>query len=334
MVKRLMTILIYFLPFIIGTCIINIMLNLLFNIRYDSDDKELFDIISMNEKVTTSSSLTDPIGWMKWLRHIYHSKNYIQLLDALAQRDKFLSKHLKEHLQTYQEGVQRDFTDFLIKYSSNSKSGSVASHSNLEMILMDMIFAGTETTLTALEWMVVYLIHWPEYQDKLFNDILENTGKGRYPGLRDRYKLHFVQAFIHEALRFSSFVPLNVPHKTLADEKFDFYSIPKGTTVFYNFWAIHHDEKEFQEPDTFNPHRWIDDDGNFRNSKSFILFSVGKRACLGENLARSELFLFLTRLVRDFKILAEPNVPLPELDGVIGTVLVPVPFKATFHSRE
>ena len=111
----------------------------------------------MNAKLTSSSSPTDAIGWMKWFKHIYHSKKYLQLLDAFAQRDKFLSKHLKEHLQTYKEGVQRDFTDFLIKYSVNRKTGSVASHSHLEMILANMVFAGTETILTALEWMVVIM---------------------------------------------------------------------------------------------------------------------------------------------------------------------------------
>ena len=120
----------------------------------------------------------------------------------------------------------------------------------------------------------------------MLNDILKNTENGIYPYLKDKYKLHFVQAFIQEALRFSSFVTINGPHKTLIDEKLDSYNIPKETTVIYNFWAIHHDEEILEKPNTLDPHRWIDDGGNFQNSKSFILFSAGKRACLGENLAR------------------------------------------------
>ena len=128
--------------------------------------------------------------------------------DAIAKRDKYLSKYLKEHFHTYKEGLKRDFTDYLIELSRHNEHASIASESDLEMILTDMIFAGTESTVTALQWMVVYLIHWPKYQDRLLTDILKNTETGRYPCLKDKTKLHFVQAFTHEALRFSSFVPM------------------------------------------------------------------------------------------------------------------------------
>ena len=191
---------------VIGTSIINIMFNMLFNIRYNPDDKELVDIMSMNNQVTSSFTFNDPTAWMKWLRHVYPTQNYLLVKDAIAKRDKYLSKYLKEHFQTYKEGVKRDFTDYLIELSRHNKHSSIANESDLEMILTDMIFAGTESTMTALQWMVVYLIHWPEYQDRLLNDILKNTETGRYPCLKDKPKLHFVQAFTQEVLRFSSFV--------------------------------------------------------------------------------------------------------------------------------
>lgn len=318
---------------VIGTSIINIMFNMLFNIRYNPDDKELVDIMSMNNQVTSSFTFNDPTAWMKWLRHVYPTQNYLLVKDAIAKRDKYLSKYLKEHFQTYKEGVKRDFTDYLIELSRHNKHSSIANESDLEMILTDMIFAGTESTMTALQWMVVYLIHWPEYQDRLLNDILKNTETGRYPCLKDKPKLHFVQAFTQEVLRFSSFVPMCPPHKTMADEKVDSYVIPEGTTVFYNIWAIHQQEEHFPYPKKFNPDRWLSKDGHFQNSKSLMIFSVGKRACLGETSARTQMFLFLTRLIRDFKILPEPNIPLPELGGVIAVGISPKPFKVIFRSR-
>lgn len=308
------------------------MLNVLFDVRYDADDKELASIITMNDQIMTSLVPTDLNARLKWLRHIYPTKNYLQLKDAIARRDTFISKHLKEHLQTYKQGVKRDFTDYIIQNSNQNKDVFISS-SDLEMILADMIFGGTETSLTALRWMIVYLLHWPEYQDELFNDIVKNTNSGRYPGVKEKYKLHSVQAFIHEALRFSSFFPINAPHKTIVDENVCSYNIPKGTTVFYNIWAIHHQEDIFESPWKFNPHRWLDNNGSFHNSKSFMLFSAGTRACLGENLARTEIFLFLTRLVRDFKILAEPNVSLPDLEGIVGGTILPKEFNVTFESR-
>ena len=308
------------------------MLNVLFDVRYNADDEELASIIAMNNQIILSLVPTDLNARLRWVRHIYPTKNYLQLKDAIARRDTFISKHLKEHQQTYKQGVKRDFTDYIIQNRNQNKDLSI-SNSDLEMILADMILGGTETSLTALRWMIVYLLHWPEYQDELFNDILKTTNNGRYPGLKDKYELHFVQAFIHEALRFSSFFPINVPHKTIVDENVCSYNIPKGTTVFYNIWAIHHQEDIFENPLKFNPHRWLDNNGSFHNSKSFMLFSPGTRACLGENLARNEIFLFLTRLVRDFKILAEPNVPLPDLEGIVGGTILPKEFNVTFESR-
>ena len=143
------------------------------------------------------------------MRHIYPAKNYLQLKDAIAQRDTFISKHLKEHLQIYKQGVRRDFIDYIIQNRNQNKAVPVSDR-DLEMILADMIFGRTKTSLTALRWMIIYLLQWPEYQDELFNDILKNKNNGRYPNLKDKYKLHFIQAFIHEALRFSSFVPIRI----------------------------------------------------------------------------------------------------------------------------
>lgn len=64
------------------------------------------------------------------------------------------------------------------------------------------------------------------------------------------------------------------------------------------------------------------------------MFSAGHRACLGEYLARSEIFLFVTILIRDFKILPESNVPLPDLEGIVGGTIIPMQFNAVFELRE
>ena len=320
--------------FPVGCCVINIMLNVLLGVQYDADNEELASIITVNNNIISSLVPSDLNARLKWLRHIYPTKNYLQLKENIVRRDKFISKHLKAHLETYKQEVRRDFTEHMIQNRHQNKNVSFVSDSDLEMILADMIFVGTESTLTALAWIIVYLLHWSEYEDELLNDILKNTDTGRYPGLKDQQKLHFVQAFIHEAFRFSSLIPINAPHKTTLDEKFCSYSFPKGTTVFYNIWAIHNQEDVFENPLKFNPHRWLDNNGYFQKSKSYLMFSAGHRACLGEYLARSEIFLFVTRLIRDFKILPESNVPLPDLEGIVGGTIIPMQSNAVFELRE
>ncbi|KAH7680062.1 CBN-CYP-33C11 protein, partial [Aphelenchoides avenae] len=57
----------------------------------------------------------------------------------------------------------------------------------------------------------------------------------------------------------------------------------------------------FPEPNRFNPDRFIDEHGSLKRADEVIAFSVGKRQCLGESLARMELFLFVANIFNQFK---------------------------------
>ncbi|KFV39060.1 Cytochrome P450 2J6, partial [Tyto alba] len=72
-----------------------------------------------------------------------------------------------------------------------------------------------------------------------------------------------------------------------------------GTVMITNLTSVMFDKNEWETPDAFNPEHFLKD-GQFRKRESFMPFSVGKRACLGEALARSELFLFFTALLQKF----------------------------------
>lgn len=60
--------------------------------------------------------------------------------------------------------------------------------------------------------------------------------------------------------------------------------------------------KAFPEPEKFKPERFLDEAGNLRKIDEFIPFSLGKRVCLGESLARAELFLIIANLFHKFKV--------------------------------
>ncbi|CDW58849.1 p450 domain containing protein [Trichuris trichiura] len=87
------------------------------------------------------------------------------------------------------------------------------------------------------------------------------------------------------------------------------YDLPEGSIVVANLWKINRDPKYFDEPEKFMPERFIQEDGSFNDdlTKKLAAFSVGKRKCIGEKIARDELFLLITNLVRTFKV----RLPLP-----------------------
>jgi len=101
-------------------------------------------------------------------------------------------------------------------------------------------------------------------------------------------------------------------------------------------WAVHNDPKLWDEPKKFKPERHLDSDGNFIKSKHVIPFSVGPRYCLGEQLAKMELFLFLTSMVQKFEFLPNPDDDtLPEIENIAtgGQFCAPSLYKVVAKER-
>ncbi|XP_052570466.1 vitamin D 25-hydroxylase isoform X4 [Peromyscus californicus insignis] len=96
----------------------------------------------------------------------------------------------------------------------------------------------------------------------------------------------------------------------------------QGTTVITNLYSVHFDEKYWKDPDIFYPERFLDNSGCFTRKEAFIPFSLGRRHCLGEQLARMEMFLFFTALLQQFH-LHFPHELVPNLKPRLGMTLQP-----------
>jgi len=112
----------------------------------------------------------------------------------------------------------------------------------------------------------------------------------------------FFNAFMQEVLRDSSIVPQGVEHCTTQRVKLGKYILEPNTTVTLNQYHIHHDPRYWRYPDEFNPHNFLDEAGNFKCPQQFMPFGYGSRVCIGQNLAKVELFVFLTRIIQTYKI--------------------------------
>ncbi|MBN3304571.1 CP2J6 protein, partial [Amia calva] len=105
-----------------------------------------------------------------------------------------------------------------------------------------------------------------------------------------------------------------------------------GTAVFAILTSVLFDKSEWQTPDSFNPEHFLDSQGNFVRREAFMPFSAGKRVCLGEQLARMELFLFFSRFLQKFSFSSPPGIE-PSLDGQIGGTRSPFPYKICVNPR-
>nr|XP_021514931.1 cytochrome P450 2J6-like [Meriones unguiculatus] len=212
-----------------------------------------------------------------------------------------VSRMIDSHRKDWNPAEPRDFIDaFLTEMTKYpDKTATSFNEENLICSTLDLFFAGTETTSTTLRWALLFMTLNPDMQEKVQAEIDKVIGHDRQPRTDDRESMPYTNAVIHEVLRMGNIVPLSVPREVTADSTFTGFHLPKGTMILPNLTALHRDPKEWTTPAIFNPEHFLEN-GQFKKKESFLPFSVGKRACLGEQLARSELFIFFTTLMQKF----------------------------------
>ncbi|XP_072017224.1 cytochrome P450 2U1-like [Amphiura filiformis] len=123
-------------------------------------------------------------------------------------------------------------------------------------------------------------------------------------------------------------------HAAAEDTTLFGYAIPKGTMFIANIWGVHNDPDTWPNPDKFDPGRFLDGNGHLVENKDLIPFSAGRRICLGENLARIEIFLFITHILHQFELSVPEGEPGPSLEGIFAFNYSTKPFKMTAKKRD
>ncbi|XP_069753816.1 vitamin D 25-hydroxylase isoform X4 [Narcine bancroftii] len=203
---------------------------------------------------------------------------------------------------------------------------------NLIFTVGELIIAGTETTTNALRWAILFMALYPNIQEKVHQEIDTIVGKNQIPSLENKSQMPYTEAVLHEVLRYCNIAPLGIFRATTKNTVVRGYSIPKGTTVITNLYSVHFDEKYWSSPDLFCPERFLDKNGQFVKKEAFVPFSIGRRHCLGEQLARMEFFLFFTMLLQRFQIHFPPG-SIPNLKPKLGMTLQPHPYLISADRR-
>jgi cytochrome P450 family 2 subfamily U polypeptide 1 len=172
---------------------------------------------------------------------------------------------------------------------------------------------------------------------RILHEEIDNIiGRDGSPKLSDKKDLPILEAFTSEVLRMSYVTPLAIPHKTTNGTSLGGYLIPKGTMVIVNLWSLHHDALIWKDPFKFDPARFLDEDGKYVQPPGgdLLPFSAGPRGCMGEVLARSELFLFLSHLLQRFQFETLSGCKAPSLEGLgCGTIIHPPSYRVSVKSR-
>ncbi|TFK73144.1 cytochrome P450 [Pluteus cervinus] len=212
---------------------------------------------------------------------------------------------------------------------------------NLKSVLGVFYSAGVESTLASLSTFVLAMVLHPEVQKTAQRAIVEAVGDNRLPEFDDIQSIPYLQALVKEVFRWQPAIPLAIPHTTTADDYYQGYFIPKGSTVIGNAWAILQDESIFGE-DThlFKPERFLTEDGTMLNPSvpnPDVAFGFGRRACPGRFLAERLIIITAASLLHCFeisKVKAKDETEIsPVVEYTTGMISYPKPFACDFKVR-
>ncbi|XP_006879804.1 PREDICTED: cytochrome P450 2J2-like [Elephantulus edwardii] len=310
--------------FKINNAVSNIICSITFGERFEYEDARFQELLKLlDEAICLEARLCC---------HLYNSfpsimyflpGSHQKLIQHWGKLKLFVSHVIENHKKDWNPDEPRDFIDaYLTEMTKTDNATSSFDEENLVCSTLDLFLAGTETTSTTLRWALLHMAMNPEIQEKVQAEIDSVLGQSQQPSIADRDHMPYTNAVIHEVQRMGNILPMNLPREVTTDTTVAGYYLPKGTVILTNLTALHRDPKEWATPDTFNPEHFLEN-GQFKKRESFLPFSVGKRVCLGEQLAKTELFIFFTSFLQKFTFRAPPNEKL-SLKSRVSVTLSPV----------
>ncbi|KAJ1170485.1 hypothetical protein NDU88_002361 [Pleurodeles waltl] len=306
----------------INSSVSNVICAITFGDRFDYQDPEFQEILhiignmsKLHETLTAQLYNVFP----QIMKHFPGSHQ--QLFRYQNILEMFIRKSVLKHRDNWNPSEPRDFIDCYLTEIEKFKDdpSSCFDEDNLVQSTLDLFLAGTETTSATLQWAILYMAKYTHIQEKVQEEIDRVLGHARQPLMENRKSMPYTNAVIHEVQRFSNIVSIGVPRLTTNDATVGGFHLPKGTIVIPNFTSLLFDQNEWKTSDTFNPENFLEN-VEFQKREAFVPFSLGNRVCLGEQLAKMELFLYFTSLLQRFSFKAPKDVQL----GVGNLMSVPL----------
>jgi long-subunit acyl-CoA synthetase (AMP-forming)/cytochrome P450 len=212
------------------------------------------------------------------------------------------------------ENPENDLLSMLIA-ARDEQSGEVMDDEQLKDELMMLLVMGHMTTAMAITWTWHLLARHPDVDDRVRAEIATVVG-GRPPELRDVAELTYTRRVIEETLRLypPSWVLSRVARE---DDAIGGYRIPAGAVVQLSPWVTHRRPELWDDPERFDPDRFLPERAAARPRFSYYPFGGGPRVCIARDLALLELPLILATVAQAYRLRAVPGRRVAPLTGIV-----------------
>ncbi|KAL5546608.1 hypothetical protein UlMin_006295 [Ulmus minor] len=232
--------------------------------------------------------------------------------------DALLTKMIEEHeLNAHERKGKPDVLDIVM-------ANRELTMTNVKALLLNLFIAGTDTTVSTVEWALAEMLNKPIILRCLQAEMDLTIGKNRLLQESDIPKLPYLQAVCKETFRKHPPVPLNIPRVAEQACEVNGYYIPKDTRLMVNVWAIGRDPEVWDDPSEFKPERFlVDKNGRidvWGNDFELIPFGAGRRMCAGIRMGIALAEYILGILVHSFDWWLPDGAEL-NMDEAFGLVL-------------
>ncbi|KAG6640492.1 cytochrome P450 76A2-like [Carya illinoinensis] len=287
---------------------------------WDPQSKEGSEFFAAVMKLMEWSGHANMADYFPWLRRLDPQGLRRNMERDLGKAMEIASRFVKERVKDRQVGggekIRKDFLDVLLEFEGNGKDEPAKiSDRDLNIFILEIFLAGSETTSSTIEWALSELLCNPESMIKVKAELARVVGPNRDVEDSDIDSLSYLQAIVKETLRLHPPIPFLVPRRAMQDTNFMGFHIPNNTKVLVNAWAIGRDPDAWDDPSSFKPERFLGADCDYKGQHyELIPFGAGRRMCAGVPLAHRVLNLVLGSLLHKFDWEFDGNVTRETMD--------------------
>ncbi|CAM6113079.1 unnamed protein product [Calypogeia fissa] len=314
----------------------NLIVGVLFGRRLTLEEYIDLDAVIIKRFQLAVGKPRDFMPWLSWLPDRKAVKVQWELRRKISQILEPLIEERKQALKLEKPGHQTTYVDTLLELRDGKIQSPVEIlDTDLDLICIEVLTTGTDTTALNLEYCIANLINNPKIQEKLAQEICEVVGE-RVVNEDDIPQLPYLQAVVKESLRRHSPARLAPPRRALSATKLAGYDIPVDTLVQEHLEGVSLSSQIWEDPLEFRPERHLNKPLDITGSTdiTMIPFGVGRRICPAINIAFLHAELILARLVQDFEWKsATPGQPLDLTPGGALTSPMKYPLVAAIQER-
>ncbi|XP_027368610.1 premnaspirodiene oxygenase-like [Abrus precatorius] len=260
------------------------------------DQEEFISLVKKLVKLSKGLIVLDFFPSQKWLHLISGVKPRLEKLHRKF--DIIFENIIREAVQKPGEVEVEALLNVLLNIKDHEALECPLTINNIKAVILDLFAAGGDTTSAVIEWAISEMVKNPRVMIKAQEEVREAFGSKGYTNETTLQELKFLRAVIKETLRLHPPFPLLLPRECLETCEVEGYTIPAGTRVIVNAWAIGRDPNYWDEAEKFYPERFMDCAIDYKGlNMEFIPFGGGRRMCPGILFAISSIELCLAQLL-------------------------------------